>query len=82
MLRDNLPLWPALSLMPSNDPCLSIAKTLSARILNRYFDYYLGSRTRLYLAKDAPTTGVVLAPEAGQIVEIQPVGGLHYRYKL
>jgi len=31
------------------------------RILKSYFDYYLGSRTHLSLAKDAPTTRVVQA---------------------
>jgi len=51
------------------------------RILKSYFDYYLGSRTHLSLAKDAPTTRVVQGPEAGQIVEISQVGGLHHRYE-
>jgi hypothetical protein len=51
------------------------------RILKSYFDYYLGSRTHLSLAKDAPTTHVVQGPEAGRIVEIPQVGGLHHRYE-
>jgi putative transposase len=51
------------------------------RILKRYFDYYLGSRTHLSLAKDAPITRVVQGPEAGKIVEIPQVGGLHHRYE-
>ena len=51
------------------------------RILKSYFYYYLGSRTHLSLAKDAPTTRVVQGPEAGQIVEIPQVGGLHHRYE-
>jgi transposase InsO family protein len=51
------------------------------RILKSYFDYYLGSRTHLSLAKDAPTTRVVQRPEAGEIVEIPQVGGLHHRYE-
>jgi putative transposase len=51
------------------------------RILKSYFAYYLGSRTHLSLAKDAPTTRVVQGPEAGQIVEIPQVGGLHHRYE-
>jgi hypothetical protein len=50
------------------------------RILKSYFDYYLGARTHLSLAKDAPTTRVVQGPEVGQIVEIPQVGGLHHRY--
>ena len=51
------------------------------RILKEYFDYYLGSRTHLSLAKDAPTPRVVQGPVAGQIVEIPQVGGLHHRYE-
>ena len=51
------------------------------RILKSYFDYYLGSRTHLSLAKDAPTPRVVQGPEAGEIVEIPQVGGLHHRYE-
>jgi len=51
------------------------------RILKSYFDYYLGSRTHLSLAKDAPTTRVVQGPEAGEVVEIPKVGGLHHRYE-
>jgi transposase InsO family protein len=51
------------------------------RILKSYFAYYLGSRTHLSLAKDAPTTRVVQGPEEGQIVEIPQVGGLHHRYE-
>jgi hypothetical protein len=51
------------------------------RILKSYFDYDLGSRTHLCLAKDARTTRVVQGPEAGQIVEIPQVGGLHHRYE-
>jgi len=51
------------------------------RILKCYFDYYLGSRTHLSLAKDAPTTRVVQGPEAGEVVEIPEVGGLHHCYE-
>jgi putative transposase len=51
------------------------------RILKGYFDYYLGSRTHLALAKDTPTTRTVQGPDAGQIVEIPQVGGLHHRYE-
>ena len=51
------------------------------RVLKSFFDYYLGSRTHLSLTKDAPTTRVVQGPEAGEIVEIRQVGGLHQRYQ-
>ena len=51
------------------------------RILKSYFDYYLSSRTHLSLAKDALTTRIVQGAEAGEIVEIPQVGGLHHRYE-
>jgi len=51
------------------------------RILKSHFDYYLGSRTHLSLAKDAPTPRAVQGPEAGEVVEIPQVGGLHHRYE-
>jgi transposase InsO family protein len=51
------------------------------RFLKSYFYYYLGSRTHLSLAKDAPATRVVQGPEAGEIVEIPQLGGLHHRYE-
>jgi transposase InsO family protein len=51
------------------------------QILKSYFDYYLGARTHLSLAKDAPSPRVVQGPEAGEIVEIPQVGGLHRRYE-
>ena len=51
------------------------------RILKSYFDYYLGSRTHLSLANDAPTTRIVQGPQAGEIVEVPQAGGLHHRYE-
>jgi len=50
------------------------------RILARYFDYYHRARTHLSLDKDAPHVRSVELPEAGRIVEIPEVGGLHHRY--
>ncbi len=50
-------------------------------ILKNYIDYYLGSRTHLSLAKDAPTTRVVQGPEAGEILVIPQLGGVHHRYE-
>ena len=38
-------------------------------------------KTHLSLAKDAPATRVVQGPEAGEIVEIPQLGGLHHRYE-
>src|SRR5438552_9723625 len=50
------------------------------RILTRYFSYYHRARTHLALDKDAPDLRPVELPEAGRIVEIPEVGGLHHRY--
>src|SRR5258708_339859 len=50
------------------------------RILARYFSYYHRARTHLALDKDAPDVRPVELPEAGRIMEIPEVGGLHHRY--
>jgi putative transposase len=50
------------------------------RILTRYFAYYHRARTHLALAKDTPDVRPIEFPEAGQIVQLPEVGGLHHRY--
>jgi transposase InsO family protein len=50
------------------------------RVLTDYFRYYHQARTHLALDKDAPDLRPVERPEAGRIVEIPEVGGLHHRY--
>jgi hypothetical protein len=50
------------------------------RILARYFSYYHGARTHLSLDKDSPDVRPVELPDAGGIVAIREVGGLHHRY--
>src|SRR5262245_3542277 len=50
------------------------------RILTRYLHYYHQARTHLTLDKDAPDGRPVEPSEAGNIVEIPEVGGLHHRY--
>jgi transposase InsO family protein len=50
------------------------------RILARYFSYYHRARTHLALDKDVPDVRPGELPEAGRIVEIPEVGGLHHRY--
>jgi putative transposase len=50
------------------------------RILTRYFSYYHRTRTHLALDKDAPDGRLVGLPEAGRIMQIPEVGGLHHRY--
>src|SRR5881396_970209 len=50
------------------------------RILARYFSYYHRARTHLALEKDAPDIRPIELPEAGRILQIPEVGGLHHRY--
>ncbi|HZA40616.1 MAG TPA: integrase core domain-containing protein [Actinomycetota bacterium] len=50
------------------------------RILVHYFVYYHRTRTHLALDKDARDVRAVELPEAGRIVEVPEVGGLHHCY--
>jgi transposase InsO family protein len=52
-----------------------------SRHLRKFADYYHRSRTHLSLQKDTPESRPVQAPEAGRIVAIPEVGGLHHRYE-
>ena len=50
-------------------------------ILASYFAYYHRSRTHLSLVKDAPNPRAVTPPQAGLVIELPEVGGLHHRYE-
>jgi putative transposase len=50
------------------------------RILTHYFAYYHQARTHLALEKDSPDRRSIELPEAGKIVQLPEVGGLHHRY--
>jgi hypothetical protein len=52
------------------DPAIVLGERHLRRTLRGYFDYYLGSKTHLSLAEDAPTARVVQGPGAGEIVGI------------
>src|SRR5213078_996762 len=62
------------------DHVLVLGESHLRRIRARYFSYYHRARTHLSLDKDAPGVRPVELPEAGGIVEIPEVGGLHHRY--
>jgi putative transposase len=49
--------------------------------MQNFCDYYHRSRTHLGLQKDTPETRPVQPPEAGRIISIPEVGGLHHRYE-
>jgi transposase InsO family protein len=44
-----------------------------------FCDYYHRSRTHLALAKDNPEPRDIHPPEAGRIISIPQIGGLHHR---
>jgi hypothetical protein len=46
-----------------------------------FLAYYHESRTHLSLGKDTPATRPMQSPEAGTIIAIPQVGGLHHRYE-
>jgi transposase InsO family protein len=50
------------------------------RILTAYFAYYHESRTHLSLDRNAPIPREVEHPNAGKVISIPQVGGLHHRY--
>src|SRR5262249_13603059 len=52
-----------------------------SRNLKSYFSYYHRSRTHLSLDKDAPESRPVQDLQAGRIIQIREVGGLHHRYE-
>ncbi len=62
------------------DHVLVLSETHLRRILTRYFSYYHRARTHLALDKDAPDVRPVERPEAGTVVQLPEVGGLHHRY--
>jgi putative transposase len=62
------------------DHVLVLGESHLRRILARYFSYYHRTRTHLSLDKDAPDIRPVERPEAGGIMELPEVGGLHHRY--
>jgi len=62
------------------DHVLVLGESHLRRILARYLSYYHRARTHLSLDKDAPDIRPVELPEAGGIMELPEVGGLHHRY--
>ena len=51
------------------------------RVLSSYLAYYHESRVHQALDMDCPKHRPVEPPEAGDVVEIPQVGGLHHRYE-
>jgi len=51
------------------------------RHMMSFLAYYHESRTHLSLGKDTPAARPMQSPEAGTIIAIPQVGGLHHRYE-
>ena len=62
------------------DHVLVLSEPHLHRILTAYFAYHHRARTHLSLDKDAPDVRPVERPEAGRVVALPEVGGLHHRY--
>jgi transposase InsO family protein len=65
--------------------CLDQMIVFNQRGLHRhvaeFLDYYHRHRTHLALEKDSPEPRLVQLPEAGRIVSVPRVGGLHHYYE-
>jgi transposase InsO family protein len=65
--------------------CLDHMVVFNERSLSRHLQafvgYYHRTRTHLALQKDAPDPRSVQLPNAGRIISIPEVGGLHHRYE-
>jgi putative transposase len=51
------------------------------RLLADYLTYYHSFRTHLSLAMDCPVPRAVVLPEAGAVIAVPEVGGLHHHYE-
>ncbi len=59
----------------------SSASSISGESSHPTLFYYHHSRTHLSLDKDPPHSRTIMSPEAGDVVELPEVGGLHHRYE-
>ena len=63
------------------DHVIAIDECQLLRIVQSYVTYHNRLRTHLSLGKDAPEPRPVQSADAGEIVAIPEVGGLHRRYE-
>ena len=63
------------------DHVIVFNETSLRRHLAAFSDYYHRTRTHLSLEKDTPDKRPIQPPEAGRIIAIPEVGGLHHRYE-
>src|SRR5215471_6763458 len=62
------------------EPCDRDQRVAPASNSEKLFGYYHRSRTHLSLDKDAPESRPVQELQAGRIIQIPEVGGLHHRF--
>lgn len=63
------------------DHVLALNERHLLRVVRSYVAYYNKARTHLALGKDPPESRPVQAADAGAIVAVPEVGGLHHRYE-
>ena len=63
------------------EPFTALDELHLLRIIRSYVAYYNRSRTHLSLGKDPPESRAVQGADAGEIVALREVGGLHHRYE-
>ena len=63
------------------DHVIAIDERQLRRVVRSYVTYHNRPRTHLSLGKDAPEPRPVQSADAGEIVAVAQVGGLHHRYE-
>jgi hypothetical protein len=62
-------------------PCHCVQRTQPLPASSSFVEYYHRNRTHLGLQKDTPESRPVQSAEAGHIISIPEVGGLHHHYE-
>jgi hypothetical protein len=63
------------------DHVIVLSEASLYRQMKSFVAYYHDSRTHLSLEKDAPESRPVQALDAGPVISIPQLGGLHHRYE-
>lgn len=63
------------------DHVIVLSEASLHRQMKSFVAYYHDSRTHLSLEKDAPESRPVQALDAGPVISIPQLGGLHHRYE-
>ena len=63
------------------DHVIVLSENHLKRVLRSYFRYYHDWRTHLSLDMDRPEPRGIQRVEAGEVIEVHEVGGLHHHYE-